>query len=154
MNSPFSLDLLRTLSPIPGMQADQFEFTSFGRSAFCAKSPSSFSPLTPFHQTPALPKNSVLKLEFPCTETPQQLRYSLVSLELTMEKEKPPQEIEEIPIKRETPPRISCNCLRSKCLKRYCECLAMGEFCQDCNCEGCLNTLEHKDIRDLSLIHI
>jgi len=39
------------------------------------------------------------------------------------------------------PPRPSCNCKRSKCLKLYCDCFALGLGCgPDCNCQGCCNT--------------
>ena len=42
----------------------------------------------------------------------------------------------------EGPPRISCNCARSGCLKKYCECFKSGHKCgRACNCTGCSNTL-------------
>eukprot|EP00127_Corallochytrium_limacisporum_P007117 Clim_evm36s242 gene=Clim_evmTU36s242 len=38
-------------------------------------------------------------------------------------------------------PRRNCNCFKSKCLKLYCECFAMGEYCNDrCQCLLCGNT--------------
>lgn len=37
--------------------------------------------------------------------------------------------------------KYSCNCKRSKCLKLYCDCFANGEFCVDCNCQGCSNVI-------------
>ena len=36
-----------------------------------------------------------------------------------------------------------CNCKASKCLKLYCECLAHGRGCVDCNCVNCHNNDEH-----------
>lgn len=37
-----------------------------------------------------------------------------------------------------------CNCKRSKCLKLYCECFAIGETCDpNCSCLECLNLREN-----------
>jgi hypothetical protein len=42
-----------------------------------------------------------------------------------------------------------CNCKKSKCLKKYCECFQAGVACGDiCKCETCHNTQEHRDARD------
>ena len=32
-----------------------------------------------------------------------------------------------------------CNCKNSKCLKLYCECFSLGEYCNNCNCVNCHN---------------
>lgn len=40
----------------------------------------------------------------------------------------------------EQKPKKKCNCVRSGCQKKYCECYASGFPCSDaCNCKGCLN---------------
>ncbi|GAV81174.1 CXC domain-containing protein [Cephalotus follicularis] len=42
-----------------------------------------------------------------------------------------------------------CNCRRSSCLKRYCECFQGGVGCSfSCRCEGCKNTFGRKDGAD------
>lgn len=44
-------------------------------------------------------------------------------------------------------PRKPCNCTKSQCLKLYCDCFANGEFCRNCNCNNCLNNLDHEEDR-------
>jgi hypothetical protein len=36
-------------------------------------------------------------------------------------------------------PKRGCNCKNSKCLKLYCECFSLGEYCNACNCVNCHN---------------
>ena len=41
-----------------------------------------------------------------------------------------------------TQDNIICNCTKSNCLKKYCECFKMGKECGNlCRCIGCLNKL-------------
>ncbi|GMT24700.1 hypothetical protein PFISCL1PPCAC_15997 [Pristionchus fissidentatus] len=49
--------------------------------------------------------------------------------------------------KQATGHRKPCNCTKSMCLKLYCECFANGEFCRDCNCKDCHNSLDHENER-------
>ena len=45
-----------------------------------------------------------------------------------------------------------CNCSKSNCLKRYCECFKQGRKCDDsCRCQGCRNKdgLTHTDYKPL-----
>ena len=43
--------------------------------------------------------------------------------------------------------RRTCNCKRSNCLKLYCDCFASGEYCSNCNCDGCYNNYEGESYR-------
>jgi hypothetical protein len=44
----------------------------------------------------------------------------------------------------------ACRCMKSKCLKLYCECFANGEFCIDCDCTDCSNIIgNEKEISNL-----
>ncbi|XP_020230310.1 protein tesmin/TSO1-like CXC 2 [Cajanus cajan] len=39
-----------------------------------------------------------------------------------------------------------CNCKKSKCLKLYCDCFAIGAYCTNpCACQGCLNRPEYAE---------
>ncbi|XP_059612014.1 protein lin-54 homolog [Phlebotomus argentipes] len=51
----------------------------------------------------------------------------------------------------DTGKRRPCNCTRSQCLKLYCECFANGEFCKNCNCKECYNSLEHEEDRQKAI---
>jgi hypothetical protein len=45
--------------------------------------------------------------------------------------------------------RTSCNCKKSKCLKLYCDCFAVLNYCDPtrCNCTQCFNVPAHEDTR-------
>merc|ERR1712086_148752 len=44
---------------------------------------------------------------------------------------------------------LRCNCKKSKCLKLYCECFALGFLCADsCKCRDCRNNPKHREQRD------
>lgn len=47
--------------------------------------------------------------------------------------------------------RKPCNCTKSMCLKLYCDCFAVGEFCSDCNCTNCHNNLQFEEERQRSI---
>ncbi|KAK2918334.1 hypothetical protein Q8A73_005080 [Channa argus] len=40
--------------------------------------------------------------------------------------------------------RKPCHCIRSQCLKLYCECFANGVMCSKCNCSNCHNNAKHE----------
>ena len=39
-----------------------------------------------------------------------------------------------------------CNCERSQCLKMYCQCFAVGRYCNSCNCKSCNNLPGNKNL--------
>ena len=41
--------------------------------------------------------------------------------------------------KKENIEKFTCNCTKTKCVKKYCECFANNRYCRDCNCVDCLN---------------
>ena len=43
-------------------------------------------------------------------------------------------------------PKRGCNCKNSKCLKLYCECFSLGEYCSNCNCVSCHNNASNEVI--------
>ncbi|XP_043205761.1 protein lin-54 homolog isoform X1 [Amphibalanus amphitrite] len=48
-------------------------------------------------------------------------------------------------------PRKPCNCTKSQCLKLYCDCFASGEFCNNCNCTNCFNSLDREEERQRAI---
>jgi hypothetical protein len=41
---------------------------------------------------------------------------------------------------------IRCNCVKSSCMKMYCECFKNGRTCKDCNCVDCCNTEDNENL--------
>ena len=35
--------------------------------------------------------------------------------------------------------KAGCTCTKSQCKKKYCVCFSSGNYCQNCECQGCLN---------------
>lgn len=52
----------------------------------------------------------------------------------------------------ESPSKFKCcNCLKSHCLKMYCECFKFGKLCYNCTCTECLNRSNFQDLRQQSM---
>ena len=41
--------------------------------------------------------------------------------------------------KKENTEKLCCNCTKTQCVKKYCECYANNRYCNECNCSNCLN---------------
>lgn len=46
---------------------------------------------------------------------------------------------------------VCCSCQKSKCLKLYCDCFRLGQYCEGCTCVDCMNLKEHEEIRDTAI---
>ena len=40
---------------------------------------------------------------------------------------------------------LCCNCTKTKCIKKYCECFAKNKLCTNCNCQDCMNKINYLD---------
>jgi hypothetical protein len=47
--------------------------------------------------------------------------------------------------------KLCCTCTKSRCLKKYCECFANGEYCHGCECLNCYNIPKFKELIQRSL---
>ena len=50
--------------------------------------------------------------------------------------------------------RKPCGCKNSKCLKLYCDCFAIGEYCKGCLCVGCHNNVAFEQERQHAMDQI
>jgi hypothetical protein len=42
-----------------------------------------------------------------------------------------------------TSEKLCCNCTKTKCVKKYCECYSNNRFCRNCHCVDCINIPEN-----------
>ncbi len=52
--------------------------------------------------------------------------------------------------KKENIEKICCNCTKTRCVKKYCECFASNRYCSECNCSNCLNKYIYSHINNNS----
>ena len=131
LSSPFSQFCMNALSPIPA-HSHSPSLTSM-HAAFS-------SPLK------IRPQRTVQKINFSEIESKIHLQASCVSVEIKVIPDSP--EIPKIrPRKRSQDKAACCNCQKSRCLKLYCDCFSLGQFCSDCTCVDCLNRVENEEAR-------
>ena len=47
--------------------------------------------------------------------------------------------------KKENIEKFCCNCTKTRCAKKYCECFSNNRYCKDCNCVDCLNKYKYSN---------
>ena len=55
------------------------------------------------------------------------------------------QKINKFPYQKE---KVCCNCTKTKCIKKYCECFANNRLCNNCNCQDCMNKIDYSNYLD------
>ena len=60
---------------------------------------------------------------------------------------KPVRKTKEPAVVQNSSSNVCCNCMKSRCLKLYCDCFAANQYCKGCNCVNCLNTMEAEETR-------
>lgn len=50
-------------------------------------------------------------------------------------------------VSKPTKTGICCNCSKSRCVKLYCECFALGTYCEGCSCRNCKNKPRYEQRR-------
>ena len=46
-----------------------------------------------------------------------------------------------------------CNCIKTKCMKKYCECYANNKLCKNCVCSDCKNKTEEPGLENKGIIY-
>jgi len=49
---------------------------------------------------------------------------------------------------------VTCNCKKSKCLKLYCDCFRVQQYCSGCHCNNCSNLKEYESERQAAVAAI
>ena len=50
--------------------------------------------------------------------------------------------------------KTCCNCTKTQCIKKYCECFANNKYCTDCHCQNCANRLTEINPTQKNMIDI
>ena len=148
--SPFSRSILDLLSPIrlhssPRPSRNAQVLTPLNLT-------DSLNLLCPLVSDHSHPRKSLKKLEFSSLPSTSTVKFSSVTakIHVSIDRDSPP-----LPVKRIKRPRkeeniaekVCCNCQKSRCLKLYCDCFAVGTYCEGCNCVDCLNTQANENYR-------
>lgn len=130
-SSPFSQFCINALSPIPVTYNSPLS------------TPIRISKISP---SKARPQRTIQKINFAEMVSKVQFQASCVSVEIKVIPDSP--ELPKIrPRKKSIEKTICCNCQKSRCLKLYCDCFRLGQFCNDCSCIDCLNRMENEEVR-------
>lgn len=154
--SPISISILNSLSPIDRCR-DSPEFSSLQPfPIFPEKSTKSLQQLSPIFQDittfPIKPAQSLKleKIDFASLDS-KYFHVNSVPIKISVWNSQPinPTKKPKIVKRKRTTPKscLNCTCQKSKCLKRYCDCFAAGEYCSGCSCVDCHNTAEHDLLR-------
>ena len=57
-----------------------------------------------------------------------------------------PSEVKENDNNITTSEKLCCNCTKTKCIKKYCECFSNNRFCKNCHCVDCKNNPESSSL--------
>ncbi|KDO40300.1 hypothetical protein CISIN_1g006300mg [Citrus sinensis] len=97
----------------------------------------------PIHEDKVLETRRQIELRNPLAFAPKVIRSTDSTVELGDEANKTPASARH---------KKGCNCKRSSCLKKYCECFQGGVGCSiSCRCEGCKNSFGRKDVPNFAV---
>lgn len=145
VTSPFSKSILNLLSPIQQFPSPP----AYTKSSFLNPC-ESLNLLSPVLRDQNEPKKTIQKLDFAALKSNSTFTLNSITAKFTKTNEKEASPVyfkQKRPRKDPNPGKICCNCMKSKCLKLYCDCFAAGVYCDGCNCKECLNTQSYEGAR-------
>ena len=132
-SSPFSQFCINALSPIPTNRNSP------------AQTPL-FPPSSSLFKQNFRPNRIIQKINFSDIESKLEMQASCVSLEINVFQNSP--NLPKIRSRKKSQEKsLCCNCQKSRCLKLYCDCFAVNQYCADCACIDCLNRIENEESR-------
>ena len=95
------------------------------------------------NQNPDLIKNDSLKIipDFLITNNETMNKYNYFQ-----SKKVTSSEVKENDNNITTSEKLCCNCTKTKCIKKYCECFSNNRFCKNCHCVDCKNNPESSSL--------